>query len=59
METESPVQWSKGVKRRNGTEQRRGVVISSRKAMAFNIGPETKYMFEHIEISLSNSIMIQ
>jgi hypothetical protein len=59
METESPVQWSEGVKRRNGTEQRRGVVISSRKAMDINIGPETKHVIEHIEISLSNSIMIQ
>jgi len=58
METESPVPWSKGAKHRNGNKQRRGVVTSAMKAMDINFGPETSYVIEHIEISLSNSIML-
>jgi len=58
METESSVPWSKGAKHRNGNKQYRSVVISARKAMDINFGPETSYVIEHIEISLSDSIML-
>jgi hypothetical protein len=58
METESPVPWSKRAKHWNGNKQRRGVVISARKATDINFGPETSYVIEHIEISLSDSIML-
>jgi len=59
METESPVPWSTGAQHRNGNQQRRCAVISARKAMNINFGPETSYEIEHIEISLNNSIMLQ
>lgn len=54
METESPVPWSKRAKHRNSNKQRRGVVINAMKAMDINFGPETSYVIEHVEISLSN-----
>jgi hypothetical protein len=58
METESPVPWSKEARHRNGNKQRHGVVISARKDMDINFGPKTGHVIEHIEISLSNSIML-
>jgi len=59
METKSPVPWSTVAQHRNGNHQRRGVVISTKKAMDINFGPETSYVIKRIEISLSNSIMLE
>jgi len=59
MGIESPVPWSTGAQHLNGNQQSRGVVISARKAMDINFGPETSYVIEHIKISLNKSIMLQ